>query len=210
MLHTICKGKSLHWTRLTAYKTVASEGIGTYTRLQIPASPGSQPSKQPLPSTHTHTAYHKMSELKAGDKFPEGVSFGFIRPTPEKAEITACGMPEQFNASKEFADKKAVLVAVPGAFTPTCQADHVTGYIAKLDQLRKAGVDQVVFIAYNDPFVMSAWGKANNIKDESIVGVPPFRCSTLFLALDSVFLCLAPCGARTALYLRAARLCSRW
>jgi len=45
----------------------------------------------------------------------------------------------------------------------------VTGYIAKLDQLRQAGVDRVLFIASNDAFVMSAWGKANGIKDESIV-----------------------------------------
>jgi len=45
----------------------------------------------------------------------------------------------------------------------------VTGFIAKLDQLRQAGVDRVLFIASNDAFVMSAWGKANGIKDESIV-----------------------------------------
>lgn len=66
-----------------------------------------------------------------------------------------------------------MLVSVPGAFTPTCQADHISGYIAKLKDLKAKGVDQIVLIAYNDPFVMSAWGKANGIKDDSIVRRPP-------------------------------------
>lgn len=71
----------------------------------------------------------------------------------------------------EFQNKKVVLVSVPGAFTPTCQADHISGYKAKFNDLKAKGVDQVVVIAYNDPFVMSAWGKANSIQDESIVCV---------------------------------------
>lgn len=73
------------------------------------------------------------------------------------------------NKTAEFQDKKVVLVAVPGAFTPTCQEQHITSYLAKLDELKAKGVDTVIFIAYNDAFVMSAWGKANGIKDESIV-----------------------------------------
>jgi alkyl hydroperoxide reductase 1 len=126
-----------------------------------------------------------MSALKAGDKFPDGVTFGFIRPTPEKADITACGLPEKLDASKEFADKKVVLVSVPGAFTPTCQVDHVSGYIAKLDALKKAGADSVIFIAYNDPFVMSAWGKANGITDDRIVsaGFPPSSSTSFSISL---------------------------
>jgi alkyl hydroperoxide reductase 1 len=58
---------------------------------------------------------------------------------------------------------------VPGAFTPTCSAAHLPSYINNADKLKAAGVDKVVFIAYNDAFVMSAWGKANNIKDDFIV-----------------------------------------
>ncbi|KAI0125083.1 peroxiredoxin [Xylariales sp. AK1849] len=110
-----------------------------------------------------------MSALKAGDAFPEAVSFTYVAPTPDKTEITACGLPQKYDASKEFQDKKVVLVSVPGAFTPTCQADHVTGYIARVDKLKAAGVDQIIFIAYNDAFVMSAWGKANGIVDNSIL-----------------------------------------
>lgn len=109
-----------------------------------------------------------MSGLKAGDSFPESVSFTYIAPTGE-LDITACGLGIQYDASKEFQDKKVVLVAVPGAFTPTCQVSHVTSYIAKRDELKAKGVDQVIFIASNDHWVMSAWGKANGIQDDSIL-----------------------------------------
>ncbi|KAK6086097.1 redoxin [Seiridium cupressi] len=109
-----------------------------------------------------------MSNL-VGKPFPEGISFTYVPPTPEKSEVTACGIPVKFDASKEFKDKKVVIVSVPGAFTPTCQADHLSGYIKKFDQLKKAGVDLLIFIAYNDPFVMSAWGKANEITDDKIL-----------------------------------------
>lgn len=69
----------------------------------------------------------------------------------------------------EFANKKVVLVAVPGAFTPTCQQQHVPSYLAKLEEFKSKGVDQIIFIASNDAWVMAAWGKANGVKDESIV-----------------------------------------
>ncbi|ETS76231.1 peroxiredoxin pmp20 [Pestalotiopsis fici W106-1] len=110
-----------------------------------------------------------MAPLKAGDDFPEGVTFTYIPPAPETSEFSACGMPIKYNASKEFKNKKVVLFALPGAFTPTCSASHVPGYIAKFPELKAKGVDQVICLAYNDPFVMSGWGKANGVKDESIV-----------------------------------------
>jgi peroxiredoxin len=56
-----------------------------------------------------------------------------------------------------------------GAFTPVCSANHVPEYIAKLPELRAKGVDQVAVLAYNDAFVMSAWGKANGVTGDDIV-----------------------------------------
>ncbi|KAK1833182.1 Redoxin [Podospora conica] len=109
-----------------------------------------------------------MPSLTPGSPFPPNVTFTYIPPTGS-LDLTACGLPQKYDASKEFASKKVVLVAVPGAFTPTCQVQHVTSYIDKLPELRAAGVDQVVFIASNDQFVMAAWGKANGVKDESIL-----------------------------------------
>jgi alkyl hydroperoxide reductase 1 len=110
-----------------------------------------------------------MSTLKAGDAFPEDVSFLYVKPTPETSDVLACGLPTKLDASTEFKDKKVVLVSVPGAFTPTCQNTHITGYLSKLGELKAKGADLVICIAFNDPFVMAAWGKANGIKDESLI-----------------------------------------
>jgi alkyl hydroperoxide reductase 1 len=109
-----------------------------------------------------------MPGLTVGEPFPEGVSFTYVAPSGE-LDITACGVPIKYDASKELATKRAVIVAVPGAFTPTCQVAHVTSYINNLDKLKAAGVDQIIFIASNDSWVMAAWGKANGIKDDSIL-----------------------------------------
>ncbi|KAL1973699.1 hypothetical protein VTN31DRAFT_5259 [Thermomyces dupontii] len=107
--------------------------------------------------------------LKPGDSFPSDVVFSYIPYTEEKSDITVCGVPVQYNASKEWADKKVVLFSVPGAFTPTCSENHLPGYIANLSKFKEKGVDIVAVLAYNDPFVMSAWSKANKIKDDSIL-----------------------------------------
>jgi alkyl hydroperoxide reductase 1 len=58
-----------------------------------------------------------------------------------------------------------------GAFTPTCSVNHMPGYIKNLPQLRAKGVDIVAVVAFNDPFVMSAWGKANEVRGDEIVSI---------------------------------------
>lgn len=147
-----------------------------------------------------------MSALKVGDSFPEGVVFSYVPYTPETSDITACGISINYDASKglsphpfsplpppqlgmltpqtEFADKKVVLFAVPGAFTPSCSVKHLPGYIENVATLKSKGVDIIAVIAYNDAYVMSAWGKANGIKDGSIVRppflVPDFQSPPLF------------------------------
>lgn len=104
--------------------------------------------------------------------------------TEEKDTITSCGIPQQFKASKEFADKKVVLFAVPGAFTPGCSVRHLPGYIEYLNDIKGKGVDLVIVIAMNDAFVMSAWGKANGIKNDDIVSLP--FCTACMLLTASV------------------------
>ncbi|KAG6299049.1 hypothetical protein E4U09_000261 [Claviceps aff. purpurea] len=108
-----------------------------------------------------------MAGLKVGDSFPEGVKFTHIVPSGD--DILTCGIPGPYDASAEFKNKKVVIVAVPGAFTPTCQASHLPSYIKNREALKAKGVDQVIVIACNDAFVMSAWGKANGIKDDFII-----------------------------------------
>ncbi|KIW27604.1 uncharacterized protein PV07_07330 [Cladophialophora immunda] len=107
-----------------------------------------------------------MAGLKEGDQFPPDVVFSYVPYTPESAAITSCGIPQNYNASKEWADKKVVLFAVPGAFTPGCSVRHLPGYIDALQDIKGKKVDIVAVLAFNDAWVMSAWGKANGIKDE--------------------------------------------
>ncbi|KAK5008419.1 hypothetical protein LTR60_005452 [Cryomyces antarcticus] len=108
-----------------------------------------------------------MAPLKVGDKFPEGVKFDWAPITDEDA--SACGLIQEYDASKQWKGKKVVLVSVPGAFTPGCQAHHLPPYIEKFDELKKKGVDIVAVIASNDAWVMCAWGKVNKIHGDGIL-----------------------------------------
>ncbi|PKY07648.1 putative allergen [Aspergillus campestris IBT 28561] len=107
--------------------------------------------------------------VKPGDSFPNDVVFQYVPWTEENSGVQACGIPINYNASKEWADKKVVLFSVPGAFTPTCSVNHLPGYIQNLPQLREKGVQIVAVLASNDPFVMSAWGKANQVRGDDIL-----------------------------------------
>jgi peroxiredoxin len=64
-----------------------------------------------------------------------------------------------------FGDKKVVLFALPGAFTPTCSAAHLPGYVVGSDDLFARGVDSIICLSVNDAHVMDAWGKAHNVED---------------------------------------------
>ncbi|KAF9886237.1 hypothetical protein FE257_011850 [Aspergillus nanangensis] len=110
-----------------------------------------------------------MSGLKAGDNFPEDVVFSYIPWSADAGEITACGIPINYKASQDWANKKVILFALPGAFTPVCSARHVPEYIERLPEIREKGVDVVAVLAYNDAYVMSAWGKANEVTNNDIL-----------------------------------------
>ena len=87
--------------------------------------------------------------ISVGDKLPDAT---FRR-------ITADG-PQEISASEFFAGRKVVVLAVPGAFTPTCNNDHLPTYVEHADAIKAKGVDEIVCIAVNDMFVMDAWSKA--------------------------------------------------
>ncbi|OMH38814.1 peroxiredoxin [Motiliproteus sp. MSK22-1] len=65
-------------------------------------------------------------------------------------------------ADEYFAGKRVVLFAVPGAFTPTCSASHLPGYVVLADKIRDKGIDLIACVSVNDAFVMRAWGNAQN------------------------------------------------
>ena len=71
---------------------------------------------------------------------------------------------QAINTDELFAGKKVVLFAVPGAFTPTCSAKHLPGYVDKLDEFAKRGIE-VACLSVNDAFVMGAWAKHQNVPD---------------------------------------------
>ncbi len=93
--------------------------------------------------------------LKVGDKLPAGSLQEFV-----EVEGNGCSIgPNSFDIEKATAGKKIAIFALPGAFTPTCSAQHVPGYVAKADELKAAGVDEIWCVSVNDPFVMGAWGR---------------------------------------------------
>lgn len=77
--------------------------------------------------------------------------------------------PDKVSSDNLFAGKRAVLFAVPGAFTPTCSRAHLPGYVVKADDLLSKGVDQIVCLSVNDAFVMDAWAKQQNADDKILM-----------------------------------------
>ena len=77
--------------------------------------------------------------------------------------------PEAVETGSLFAGKKAVLFSVPGAFTPTCSAKHLPGFVQNADAFFDKGVDLIVCTAVNDVFVMDAWGKAQGVGDKVVM-----------------------------------------
>ncbi|MEO9524622.1 MULTISPECIES: peroxiredoxin [Marinobacter] len=77
-------------------------------------------------------------------------------------QVMGSNGPEKVQTGDLFAGKKVVLFAVPGAFTPTCSAAHLPGFVVDADNLKAKGVDSIVCTSVNDTFVMDAWGKAHN------------------------------------------------
>ncbi len=83
-------------------------------------------------------------------------------PSTQLVKATENG-PEQVGSDEYFAGRKVALFSVPGAFTPTCSAKHLPGFVEKADEIKAKGVDEIACTAVNDAFVMGAWGKASDV-----------------------------------------------
>jgi peroxiredoxin (alkyl hydroperoxide reductase subunit C) len=97
--------------------------------------------------------------IAVGQKLPNATLYEFLN---EETEGCAIG-PNAFEIDKLVAGKKIVIFALPGAFTPTCSAQHVPGYVAQCEAIKAKGVDEIWCVAVNDPFVMGAWGRDLNV-----------------------------------------------
>ena len=97
--------------------------------------------------------------IAVGQKLPNATLYEFFN---EETEGCALG-PNAFEVEKIAAGKKIVIFGLPGAFTPTCSAKHVPGYVENCDAIKAKGVDEIWCVSVNDPFVMGAWGRDQKV-----------------------------------------------
>jgi peroxiredoxin len=93
--------------------------------------------------------------IKVGDKIPSA-TLRYLSPEG----------PKEITTDELFGGKKVALFAVPGAFTPACSQRHLPGFVERAADLKAKGIDTIACVAVNDPFVMGAWGKSQNVGDK--------------------------------------------
>jgi peroxiredoxin len=93
--------------------------------------------------------------IRIGDKIPSATL----------TKVTADG-PDRIDTTDYFAGRRIALFSVPGAFTPTCSARHLPGFVDQADALKARGIDEIACTAVNDAFVMAAWGKSAGVDDK--------------------------------------------
>jgi peroxiredoxin len=96
--------------------------------------------------------------IQIGDKVPDVI-----------LRTVAAGREREVSTGELFRGKRAVLFAVPGAFTPTCSDYHLPGFVELAGEIRSRGVDLIACVAVNDHFVMDAWGKAREVGDRILM-----------------------------------------
>lgn len=97
--------------------------------------------------------------IQVGDKIPDVT-----------VSIAGAEGPQNVSTAELFGGKKVVMFALPGAFTPTCSAAHLPGYVVKADELKEKGADMIACLSVNDSFVMQAWGEAQNAEQITMIG----------------------------------------
>ena len=102
-------------------------------------------------------------KLKENDKIPDTEIF-----------VIEGGDPVKKNIEEYLKNKKVIIFGLPGAYTSVCSAKHLPGYVNIHQQYKDKGIDQIICMSVNDPFVMDAWGKENNVGDKIIMAGDPF------------------------------------
>ena len=96
-------------------------------------------------------------KIKKGDKLPDAKVFILDKD------------PKEMSIKQIIGDEKVILFGLPGAFTPTCSSKHLPGFIKATNELKTKDIKKVICISVNDPFVMDAWGKEHNVKNEILM-----------------------------------------
>ena len=102
-------------------------------------------------------------KLKENDNVPNSEVF-----------VLENGEPTKKNIENLLKNKRAVIFGLPGAYTSVCSAKHLPGYVNMYQQYKDKGIDHIICVSVNDPFVMGAWGKENNVADKIIMMGDPF------------------------------------
>jgi peroxiredoxin len=97
-----------------------------------------------------------MAPIAVGDKIPDGVLY----------YLNSDGKPTAFHVYESLKGKKVVLVAAPGAFTPTCSLKHIPSFLDNAEAIKAKGVDEILVLTVNDPFVVSQWEKSYSDKKD--------------------------------------------
>ena len=112
-------------------------------------------------------------KLKENDSIPNSEFF-----------IMEDGNPIKKNTLKFFKNKKVVLFGLPGAYTSVCSAKHLPGYVDNYEKYMAKGIDHIVCISVNDPFVMDAWGKSHSVENKIIMMADPLLEFTKLIGAD--------------------------
>ena len=102
-------------------------------------------------------------KIKENDRIPDSEIF-----------ILEDGEPVKKNINEFLKNKKVLIFGLPGAYTSVCSAKHLPGYVNMYEEYKKKGIDKIICISVNDPFVMNAWGKENNVGDKIMMIGDPF------------------------------------
>jgi len=102
--------------------------------------------------------------IKEGDEIPYGELFYLDKDKVVK-KITTKSL---------FENKKVIMFGLPGAFTAVCSAKHLPGFVNNFDEIKKKGIEKVICISVNDPFVMKAWGEINKVGDKILMVADPY------------------------------------
>jgi glutaredoxin/glutathione-dependent peroxiredoxin len=111
--------------------------------------------------------------IKVGDTIP---SMKLMQGTPQG--------PKEVSTDDLFKDRKVVLFAVPGAFTPTCSVKHLPGFVQHADTIKAKGVDSIICVAVNDAFVMAAWAKEQGVDGKVVMLADGSAAFTKALGLE--------------------------
>ena len=111
--------------------------------------------------------------IKENDQIPNSEIF-----------ILEDGEPIKKNIEEILKNKKVVLFGLPGAYTSVCSAKHLPGYVNLYEEYKKKGIDRIICISVNDPFVMNAWGKENNVGEKVLMIGDPFLNFTKAIGAD--------------------------